>query len=96
MADIKVTPEVLSDQGKQLIAYADQLRGILQDINTKITEIDASWDGLAQNAYLEMYHSMEESLKQFPELVEGLGDATVAAADAFAQVDEQLQNTFRG
>ncbi len=37
---------------------------------------------------------MKESLDRFPELVNSLGQETVAAADAFASVDEELKNSF--
>ena len=63
-------------------------------IDGKISEIIAGWDGLAQDAYFNMYESMKQSLDKFPELVESLGNATVSAADAFASVDEQLQSGF--
>ena len=94
MADIRVTPETLDAQGKELIGFAGELSTILQSIDTKIGEIDGIWDGLAQNAYLELYTTMKQSLDQFPQLVESLGEATVSAAEAFASVDEQLQSGF--
>lgn len=94
MANIKVTPEELDAQGKDLIQYAEDLRDVLSSINDKIQEIEGGWDGLAEQAYLNMYETMKESLDQFPELVQGLGDATVAAADAFSQLDTNLQGEF--
>ena len=94
MASIRVTPEELSSQGKELIGFAGNLAEILTQIDNKIGEIVGGWDGLAQDAYFNMYDSMKESLNKFPELVESLGDATVSAADAFASVDEQLQSGF--
>ena len=49
---------------------------------------------MAQEGYINMYQTMKESLDQFPELVNSLGDATISAAEAFANVDEQLQSSF--
>ena len=95
MASIKVTPETLDSQGKDLIKNAGDLADILESINTKIGEIIEGWDGLAQEAYFEMYTTMKESLDQFPKLVEGLGDATCGAAEAFASVDSELQESFQ-
>lgn len=94
MAGIRVTPEELSGQGKELIGFAGDLAEILTQIDNKIGDIVGGWDGLAQDAYFSMYETMKESLDKFPELVESLGDATVSAADAFASVDEQLQSSF--
>lgn len=94
MASIRVTPEELSSQGNDLIGFAGNLADILSQIDGKINEIIGGWDGLAQDAYFNMYETMKQSLDKFPELVESLGSATVSAADAFASVDEQLQSGF--
>lgn len=94
MADIRVTPETLESQGNELKGFAEELENILKSIESKIGEIDGGWDGLAQNAYLDLYSTMKESLNQFPTLVDSLGDATVSAAQIFAQTDEELQSGF--
>lgn len=94
MAGIRVTPEELSSQGNDLINYAGDLKDVLTQIDNKISDIVGGWDGLAQDAYFSMYETLKASLDQFPELVNSLGEATVSAADAFAQVDEQLQTGF--
>lgn len=94
MASIKVTPEELSSQGNDLISYAGELSDVLSSIDSKINEIIDGWDGLAQDAYYDMYSTMKESLDKFPEMVNSLGEATVSAAEAFESVDEQLQGGF--
>ncbi len=94
MANIRVTPEELDSQGAALIDYAGDLADILGQVNDKINEIIDGWDGLAQDAYFDMYTTMKESLDKFPELVNSLGEATKSAAEAFASVDEQLQSGF--
>lgn len=94
MASIRVTPEDLDSQGKDLVGYSGDLTDILKSIDTKISEIIDGWDGLAQDAYYDMYTSMKDSLDQFPQLVESLGEATSSAAQAFSEVDESLQSSF--
>lgn len=96
MASIRVTPETLESEGNDLIGYGGDLADILSSIDTKINEIIDGWDGLAQDAYFDMYTSMKESLDKFPELVNSLGEATVSSAQAFASVDEELQSSFKG
>lgn len=96
MASIRVTPETLESEGNDLIGYGGDLADILSSIDTKINEIIDGWDGLAQDAYFDMYSSMKESLDKFPELVNSLGEATVSSAQAFASVDEELQSNFKG
>lgn len=94
MASIRVTPETLNSQGADLCQFAQDLRDVLKLIDTKIGDIIDGWDGLAQDAYFNMYDSMKESLDQFPELVDSLGKATQGAAEAFATVDDELKSSF--
>ena len=94
MASIRVTPETLNSQGNELIGYAGDLTDILGSIESKINEIIDGWDGLAQDAYYDMYTEMKQSLDKFPELVNSLGEATVSSAETFSSVDEQLQSGF--
>lgn len=96
MASIRVTPETLETEGNDLIGYGGDLADILSLIDGKINEIIDGWDGLAQDAYFDMYTSMKESLDKFPELVNSLGEATVSSAQAFVSVDEELQSSFKG
>lgn len=96
MANIRVTPETLEEQGNGVISISEEIRELLSNLDSKINEIIDGWDGLAQDSYFSMYGEMKTSLDQFPEIVKGLGDATVAAAQAFAQVDEQLSSSFNG
>ena len=95
MASIRVTPETLSAQGSDLVGFANDLGDTLKSIDSKISEIIDGWDGLAQDAYYEMYTTMKQSLDKFPELVNALGEATISAAEAFSSVDEQLQSGFK-
>ena len=94
MASIKVTPETLSSQGADLNGYAEDLTGILNNIDAKIQEIDGEWDGAAQEGYIAMYEELKVSLNQFPELVATLGNATISAAEAFDELDTQLEGNF--
>ena len=77
MASIRVTPEELSTQGNELINYAGDLADTLSLIDGKIGEIIAGWDGLAQDAYFNMYETMKESLDKF--LKEKYADGTLTA-----------------
>ena len=95
MANIRVTPEQLESQGRDLHGMADELNEIMHAVDAKINEIIAGWDGLAQDAYYDMYQQMRAMLVKFPELVDLISQATIASAQAFSQVDEELRNSFK-
>lgn len=94
MANIRVTPEMLTSQGQELQKYGEELNNMISKIDAKIGEIDNGWDGLAQDAFVGLYNDLKPSMAQFPDLLQSLGQATVAAAEAFGSVDEELRNNF--
>lgn len=94
MASIKVTPEELSSQGEKLVGYAEDLKEVLSNVDSEVQTIIDGWDGLAQDAYYDMYKEMKTNLDKFPELVNALGDATKSAAEAFSTVDTELKGSF--
>ncbi len=96
MANIRVTPEVLEQQGTALVAFSEELGQTLENVKSKVNEIVEGWDGLAQDSYFAMYEEMQTSLKEFPNLVNSLGEATKSAAKAFSELDTSLQSSFSG
>ncbi len=97
MANIRVTPEELEQQGKVLVDLAENdIEQILTRVQTQVQTICESWDGLAQDAFLLSYQNMQEMLKQFPVVVNGIGSQAIAAAQTFGQVDSELSSSFSG
>lgn len=97
MANIRVTPEELEEQGKVLVNLAEnEISQILSKVESQVQLICDSWDGLAQDAFLMSYENMKEMLQQFPAVVNGIGSQAIAAAQTFGQVDSELSSTFNG
>ncbi len=95
MANIRVTPEELEIQGKNLVSLAkNEIEAILRQVDTQVQAICDSWDGLAQDAFLLSYQDMKEILDQFPVVVEGIGGQAISAAQRFAGVDTDLSSSF--
>lgn len=96
MADIKVNPEELEGMGNEVVGYSEEISDILSKLQSKVDQICDAWDGLAQDAFLASYEEMKEALNTFPEIVNGIGQQTIGAAQAFAATDEGLQSSFNG
>ena len=95
MASIKVTPEELSTQGKSIVTMGEELSTMMTTLETTINTVVGEWDGLAQDAFLETYNGMKDTLKKFPEIVNGIGTQVVGAADAFERTDSELSSIFK-
>lgn len=95
MANIKVTPAELKTHAAALQKLSAHLSDVLKQIDGKVGEIDAGWDGLAQQGYIAMYQTMAKKLKEAPELVLKLSESTAKVADQFEQTDSRLQSAFK-
>lgn len=95
MASIKVTPEELKTQGESIVKMGDEIETKMTTLDTTINTVVSEWDGLAQDAFLEAYNELKETLKQFPVIVNGIGTQVVSAADTFAQTDTDLSSAFK-
>ena len=97
MANIRVTPEELQEQGNQLVSLAqNEIVNLLSQIDSQINTICDSWDGMAQDPFLQSYQEMKQTLDVFPQIVEGIGQQAIAAAQVFGEADQQLSSTFKG
>lgn len=94
MASIRLTPEELRQQGEDLKNLSQELEDILKQVDTKINTACDGWDGLAQDAFLNSYSSMQQTLSQFPLLVKSFGEQACGAAEAFGTADSELASAF--
>ena len=95
MASIRITPEELEVQGSQLVNLAQNyIISLLNQVERQVSIICDSWDGLAQDAFLQSYQEMKKTLDVFPQIVEGIGQQAIAAAQAFGQVDDQISSSI--
>lgn len=92
--ELRVTPEVLEEQGTALVSYAEEMNDIVEKVVQKIGEIDDGWDGEAINAFLSEYQAIEEALKNAPQLLSDFGEATKQAAKAYAEADASVGAAF--
>lgn len=94
MADIIVTPTELEAGGNDLKNLSTEVTDVLDDVKREIERMAETWDGLAADAYFGLYIDYSESLKQFPLIVESLGEATIKAAESFSDVDGQIADSI--
>ena len=62
MAQIKLNGEQLKTYGDEIKNMGAEFQGVLDAIESKVNEINESWDGLAADNYAEMYTSLKQLL----------------------------------
>jgi len=86
MAEIRVGQQ-LRDDGKNIRDMGDVFLNIIQEADALVQNINAGWDGLASNAFMEDYGRTKTQLDTMPEMIKGFGDAAIKAADSYEQTD---------
>lgn len=71
-------------------ALSAEIMGLIDEVKAQVTNIDAVWEGLAHQAFLEQYQTMSAQMKNLPEVVEGLSSMATAYADTMQGVEDTL------
>ena len=70
MALIKITPETLESQAKQLRSYKDQHESTYGQIKTLVNNLVNDWQGEAQSAFQNSFTQKDTVFKQFAQEME--------------------------
>ncbi|MBQ6985881.1 MAG: WXG100 family type VII secretion target [Oscillibacter sp.] len=92
---LRMDYDLLESQGTDLKNLSEQIKEQLDNVAAKIREIDDNWDGLSQDAFVELYEDLQDGLNQAAEAVDGMGDFVVQSAGAFREADEQIASAAR-
>ena len=92
---LKMDYDLLENQGNDLKSLSEEIKEQLDNVAAKIREIDDNWDGLSQDAFVELYEDLKDGLNQAAEAVDGMGDFVVQSASAFRDADEQIASAAR-
>ena len=86
MAEIRVG-EQLREDGNQIKEMAGTFSTLLDEAYALVGQIDAGWEGLSNNAFMDDYNRMQASLAEMPKMIEGFGDAALQAAQSYEDTD---------
>lgn len=91
---ITITPEELRSSASTFSSKAEEITQILSDLRTEVDNLEATWDGAAQDQFFASYSEMETTLNQFPEVLEGISGQLTTVADTLEQTDEDLRTAL--
>ena len=91
MALIKITPETLESQAKQLRSYKDQHESTYGQIKTLVNNLVNDWQGEAQSAFQNSFTQKDTVFKQFAQEMENFAQFMDRAAQTMRQTEEQLK-----
>ena len=91
MSLIKVTPDMLRARAGDVRKNRGEHEATIQRISTIVNGLNDVWQGEAQNAFVERYRSMEQTFKQFSEMLEGYATLMDSAANQLQETDAALK-----
>ena len=87
---ITITPEELRDSASKFTGKATEIRETLSFQRNEVDSLEATWEGAAQNQFFISYAEMEQTLNQFPEVLDGISQQLTTVAQTLEDTDEQL------
>ena len=97
MADrITITPEELRSSSSTFASKAEQVTEILTTLKSEVDNLAESWAGAAQSQFFEAYEEMQETLNQFPVVLEGISNQLKVVADTLEETDASLRDALAG
>jgi WXG100 family type VII secretion target len=94
--DLQMTPEDVMNKANQLSIVAENLDKQVTELGNKVEEMTGVWTGMASNAFYNMYVRMEDALRGFPKILEGIAQEAKGSAKAIDSTDDALAQQFRG
>ncbi len=95
MADrITITPDELRSSSQTFNSKADEITDILEQLRSEVDSLESTWDGAAQDSFFQSYEEMNQTLVQFPEILQGIAQQLTAVADTLEQTDEELASAL--
>lgn len=92
MANIRITPEGLEAQAKDLRGKNQEHEQIYAKMKQLVNSLTSEWEGEAQKAFAASFANRETFFKQFSEEIENFAKFMDRAAQTMRETEEQLKS----
>ena len=95
MADFEMTPEELRGAASVFSTKSEDMRNIISTLTQEVENLDAGWDGAAQDAFFASYNEYKEPMNQFPQLLDQIAEQLNMLAENFETLDSELAQQMK-
>jgi WXG100 family type VII secretion target len=88
MTQIVVAPERLESVAQTFDSKRDETENIINTLRSTMGDLDADWDGVAQNKFYAEWNEMLPKMTQFTELLAEISSELRRIAQVFRETDE--------
>ena len=88
MARIKITPDQDRQVGSQFKQASQQSQEMVSRLQNTMNGMEPEWEGLTKERFYQEYEQWRNSMNQFVELLNGIGQQLDAIAARFEAADQ--------
>lgn len=92
MATIKITPEMMLQQSKEIAAKIDEWRSAVSKIYQLKDEMDAMWDGDANDSFNASFNSDRTKYEALGQMMTEYATAIQQAASKYVEGESEVKN----
>lgn len=89
MARITVTPEQVHEVAGKFEAASQQSQEMVNSLQGTMNQLDPEWEGMTAQRFYQEYQQWHQSMTQFVEMLNQIGQELHAIAERFAAADQQ-------
>ncbi len=93
---ITVTPEELRRTSNSFNQKAEEINSILSYLRRSVDALTQQWEGSAKDSYFQTYYELDQKMRKFPVVVNGMASRLDLAANKIEETDQKLANALRG
>ncbi len=90
MTQIVVSPERLEAVARTFDAKRSEVENIVNTLRSTMNNLDAEWDGVAQNKFYSQWNEMIPKMTQFTSLLSEIDSELRRIAQVFRETDERV------
>lgn len=87
---IMITPDELRTSSANFKTKAEEISSIISYLNNEVANLENTWDGAAQDQFFVAYDNSQQTLNQFPEILNGIAMQLDAVAQTLEDTDSAL------
>lgn len=90
MAVIRVTPEELEQQAREIRQGSEQVQSIVSKLMSQVNDLAGRWDGSGSTAFQSVFAEWRQGAQMTKEGMEGLDRFLAQAAAAYRDTDNAI------
>lgn len=88
MARIRITPDQVRGVAQQFKSASGESQGMVQKLQSAINSLESEWEGMTKQRFYQEFQQWQQTMSQFVELLNGIGQQLDAIAARFEAADQ--------